>query len=98
MPASVGPRKHAVQHCSVARAHSLQARLLVLSCIYRYPMPEKRVPRSAMARQCRSLLLLVLAEVEELLAPAGGATGRFKILEKDVDRQQYFVAIPKENA
>ena len=51
-----------------------------------------------MARQCRSLLLLVLARVEELLAPAGGATSRFKILEKDVDRQQYFVTIPKENA
>ena len=62
------PRKQAVQRCSVARAHSLHARLLVLSCISRYPMPEKPVPRSAMARQCRSLLLLVLAEVEAVEA------------------------------
>ena len=57
-----------MQRCSVARAHSLQARLLVVSCISRYPMLEKRVPRSAMARECRSLLLLVLAEVEAVEA------------------------------
>ena len=35
------PRKQAVQRCSVARAHSLHAMLLVLSCISRYPIPEK---------------------------------------------------------
>ena len=66
-----------MQRCSVAGARSLQAGLPVPSYISRHPMPEKPVPRSAMARQCRtsqrtqpanSLLHLVLAEVQAVEA------------------------------
>ena len=68
MPASVGPRKHAVQRCSVARAHSLHANLLVVSCFSLRHGTKTNVPLFAMARQCRSLLLLVVPEVETMQA------------------------------